>query len=306
MNGPVAGTGRGTILVVDDNPDTLGLVTSALEAAGYLVLVSLSGMRALEIVHSARPDLVLLDAIMPELDGFEACRRLRRIPGTATLPVIFMTGLADTEHVIRGLQAGAVDYVTKPLDMREMVARIEVHLGAARLMRSARAAMEMSGHALFAVSRNGTLRWATPSAEILLAAAGLEGQTLLDALRPILPEPGSAGTAARRILDFPGHASGQRVELGLVGELDPNEILLRIEEIQSSLDERRLRARLPVTPREAEVLLWLARGKANRDIAEILGLRPRTVNKHLEQAYAKLGVENRAAAVSLTLGALRG
>jgi DNA-binding NarL/FixJ family response regulator len=295
----------GTILIVDDSPDTLSMLTTALEAAGFTVLVSLSGERALEIVHAARPDLVLLDAIMPELDGFETCRRLRRIPGTATLPVIFMTGLADTDHVVRGLQAGAVDYVTKPVDVRAMIARIEVHLAGARIVRSARMAMEMSGHALFAVTEAGALRWATPRAEELLgkaglAGAGLAGAALADLLHPLLAGDASPGEPVKRV-----EAAGLSVDIGLVGAIAPNETLLRIEDVQASRDEQKLQSRLPVTPREAEVLLWLARGKTNRDIAEILGLRPRTVNKHLEQAYAKLGVENRAAAVALTLGALR-
>lgn len=296
----------GTILIVDDNPDTLGLLTTALEAAGFTVLVSLSGERALEIVHAVRPDLVLMDAIMPELDGFETCRRLRRIPGTATLPVIFMTGLADTDHVIRGLQAGAVDYVGKPVAIREMIARIEVHLAGARLMQSARLAMELSGHALFAVNDAGILRWATPRAEALLARKALSGAALSQALLPLLAAETCDGEPMRRMSTAQAEAAGETVDIGRVGAIGPDEILLRIEEVHASRDEQRLRARLPVTPREAEVLLWLARGKTNRDIAEILGLRPRTVNKHLEQAYAKLGVENRASAVALTLGSLRG
>lgn len=288
----------GTILIVDDSPDTLGLLTTALEASGFTVLVSLCGERALEIVHAMRPDLVLMDAIMPELDGFETCRRLRRIPG-ATLPVIFMTGLADTDHVIRGLQAGAVDYVGKPVAIRELIARIEVHLAGARLMQSARMAMELSGHALFAVTNAGTLRWATPRAEELLVRTGLSGTGLRQALLPLLAAECGVDPVRRMV------ETGETVDVGRVGEIGSDEILLRIEEVHASRDEQRLRARLPVTPREAEVLLWLTRGKTNRDIADILGLRPRTVNKHLEQAYAKLGVENRASAVALTLGSLR-
>ena len=299
----------GTILIVDDNPDTLGMLTNALEAAGFTVLVSLSGERALEIVHAGLPDLVLpdlvlpdlvlpdlvlLDAVMPELDGFETCRRLRRSPRAATLPVIFMTGLADTDHVIRGLQAGAVDYVAKPVAIREMIARIEVHIAGARMMRSARTAMEMSGHALFAVDSAGTLLWATPRAESLLASSRFSGEALAAVLRPLLCVEPAHGEL------LTGHA-----EIALVGAIGPDETLLRIEEFHASRAERRLQTRLLVTPREAEVLLWLTRGKTNRDIADILGLRPRTVNKHLEQAYAKLGVENRASAVALALGALR-
>jgi DNA-binding CsgD family transcriptional regulator len=191
--------------------------------------------------------------------------------------------------------------VTKPVDIREMIARIEVHLAGARLVRSARTAMELSGHALFAVTDAGRLRWATPRAEDLLGKAGIAEAVLEGLLRPLLAGDSPPGNVLKRI-----EMAGLGVEIGLVGAIGPNEILLRIEEAHASRDERKLQARLPVTPRESEVLLWLARGKTNRDIAEILGLRPRTVNKHLEQAYAKLGVENRAAAVALTLGALRG
>ena len=282
----------GTVLAVDDDPDTLGMLTGALEGAGYVPLVALGGERGLEIAASAPVDLVLLDASMPELDGFETCRRMRRSARGSTLPVIFMTGLAQTEHVIAGLEAGAVDYVTKPLVLRELLARIAVHLAGARAMRSAVVAIERSGHALFAADAGGRVLWATPRAEMLVGRAGIGAEVLAAWL---------AGERERLEVA----TAGGVLEVSCVGAIG-GEILLRVEEARASRDEAALQNRLRVTKREAEVLLWLCRGKTNRDIAEILGLSPRTVNKHLEQAYAKMGVENRAAAVAQTLGVLRG
>ncbi len=92
---------------------------------------------------------------MPGMDGFETCRRIKRDAGLSNVPVIFMTGLAETEHIVRGLEAGGVDYVTKPIVIEEMLARIRVHLANARLAQSARAALDVSGRFLLAVNRKG-------------------------------------------------------------------------------------------------------------------------------------------------------
>ncbi len=97
---------RDVALVVDDLPDTLRLLTDALDNAGMTVMVALDGASAMRIVEQITPDIVLLDAVMPGIDGFETCRRLKRVSGLDNVPVIFMTGLADTEHIVRGLEAG--------------------------------------------------------------------------------------------------------------------------------------------------------------------------------------------------------
>jgi DNA-binding NarL/FixJ family response regulator len=293
---PGADTPRaGTVLIVDDDPATLGFLTEALERERFRVLVALRGERALATVQQMRPDLVLMDAIMPELDGFETCRRLKRMRGAATIPVIFMTGLTSTDDVICGLEAGGVDYITKPVVPQEVVARIRVHLAGAQLVASAHAAIDAAGHALFAIGSDGQVLWATPTATHLLE---LDNDS--DPPRPARALLRAAQTGEAVSLG----AQGDMREIRLVGRIGPDEILLRVAPCRPSQDETRLRARLPVTPREAEVLLWLTRGKSNRDIAEILGVSPRTVNKHLEQVYVKLGIENRSSAVALVLGVL--
>jgi diguanylate cyclase (GGDEF)-like protein/PAS domain S-box-containing protein len=117
-----------TILLVDDSPVNLGVIVESLEAHGYEVLVAVDGEEALQRVELARPDLVLLDVMMPGIDGFEVCRRLKEREHTRDIPVIFMTSLSGIDDKVKGLEAGAVDYVTKPLQVNEVRARVETHL----------------------------------------------------------------------------------------------------------------------------------------------------------------------------------
>jgi two-component system, sensor histidine kinase and response regulator len=126
---------RGTILIVDDMPANLEVVTNHLERQGYCAVVALSGEEGIERAEFVRPDLILLDVMMPGLDGFETCRRLKDSESTRAIPVIFMTALADTTDKLAGFAAGAVDYVTKPLNGSEVLARIESHLALYALRR---------------------------------------------------------------------------------------------------------------------------------------------------------------------------
>ncbi len=212
-------TDTGVILIVDDTPDNLALLSDALDDAGYMVLVALDGTTALNRIQRRRPDLILLDAMMPGLDGFETCRRIKQQPQTADIPVLFMTALTDSEHVVKGFEAGAIDYVTKPIQCAEVLARVASHLRTARILQSARESSQPAG------------------------------------------------------LDHAPACS-------------------------------KLSSRFQLTEREVEVLRWVSFGKTNKDIADILQLSPRTVNKHLEHIYIKLGVETRTAATSVALAAI--
>ena len=119
---------NGTILIVDDNSANLGVLSDALSQEGFEVRVAKSGKMALERVKYALPDLILLDVMMPEMDGFETCRRLQANPETTQIPVIFMTALSDTANKVEGFQIGAVDYITKPFQQEEVLARVKLHL----------------------------------------------------------------------------------------------------------------------------------------------------------------------------------
>src|SRR6187549_4224437 len=159
---------RDTILVVDDTPETLGFLTDTLDHAGFTVLIATDGASALDLVDQITPDLVLMDAVMPGMDGFEACRRLKREKLLSHLPVIFMTGLSETEHVVQGLAAGGVDYVTKPIVVEELLARMRVHLNNSRVAHGPNAALDASGRFLLATDLQGRVKWCTPKARELL------------------------------------------------------------------------------------------------------------------------------------------
>ncbi|HXU92365.1 MAG TPA: PAS domain S-box protein [Gallionella sp.] len=117
-----------TLLIIDDTPSNLSVVVSLFEDRGYRVSIAQDGEEGMQRAQLLQPDLILLDVMMPGIDGFEACRRLKRQPGTSDIPVIFMTALASAEHKVKGFQAGAVDYVAKPLQIDEVMARVDTHL----------------------------------------------------------------------------------------------------------------------------------------------------------------------------------
>ena len=117
-----------TILIVDDNPTNLGVIFNVLDEAGLEVLVAQDGESALQKIEYVIPDLILLDIMMPGIDGFETCSRLKNNPLTSDIPIIFMTALGNTDHKVKGLGLGAVDYITKPFQKEEVLARMKVHL----------------------------------------------------------------------------------------------------------------------------------------------------------------------------------
>lgn len=282
------------VLVVDDSPDTLGMLNTALEQANMTTLVALEGKQALNIVKKMAPDIILLDAIMPVMDGFETCRQLKADVDSKNIPVIFMTGLSDTESVVRGFEVGGVDYLTKPINPKELVARINVHLMNARTSQGAQSALDNAGQSICAVSDNGVKIWATPLVERTLLQ--LDNIAELTAFEQSLctwlqrrPEEGNRCHFAA------GSFSISVVYLGLSST---QEHLVRISNDCAFDEQTLLRGAFSITSRESEVLVWLTKGKTNREIAQILEMSPRTVNKHLEQLYRKLDVDNRTTAAA--------
>jgi len=123
------------ILVVDDTPANIQALVATLQAKGYQLSVATTGRQALEVVGRVRPDLILLDVMMPEMDGFETCRRLKASEASRDIPVIFLTARTETEDIVRGFELGAVDYVAKPFNAHELLARVHTHLTMNRLHR---------------------------------------------------------------------------------------------------------------------------------------------------------------------------
>ena len=257
---------RDTVLVVDDSPETLGFLTEAMEAEGVTVLVATSGRQALAIASRVTPDVVLMDAVMPEMNGFDACRALKAIPALAHVPVIFMTGLSETEHVVHGLASGGVDYLTKPIDLEELKARIRVHLANARASLSAQTALDAAGRHLVALGLNGRIVWATPQAGRLIDELGIAGTIEAAAAN-------GDGPLEVAIPDAPP------LLLAPVGAAGPGERLYRLGRSEAG-EADLLRFRFGLTAREADVLLWIGRGKTNKDIGE----NPRSVAAHRQQA----------------------
>ena len=315
------------VLIVDDVPDNLSVLHDALDESGYTVLVATSGEAALQRARQALPDIVLLDAMMPGMDGFEVARRLKASPETAHIPIIFMTGLTETEHLVAALEAGGVDYVTKPIKPKEVMARMGVHLQGARRARQearqagqARNALDAFGYASITVRMGGAdgqgdgrLIWQTPLArELLMRYYGTSApQTpepvvnwlrrhLADAQQQIEP-PRLAIELGPRRLTFRLHQQTGDGDSGGGG----GDWLIVMREISDDAVVEAMSLSFKLTAREAEVLYWVVKGKINRDIGDILGASPATVKKHLERVYAKLGVETRTAAAGMAMNRIR-
>jgi len=124
----IESTPKAVLLIVDDTPANLGVLSDFLDEAGFEVLVARDGESAIQKVQYAKPDIILLDVMMPGIDGFETCHRLKADPSTEDIPIIFMTALSDTVDKVKGLNLGAVDYITKPFQQEEVLARVKVQL----------------------------------------------------------------------------------------------------------------------------------------------------------------------------------
>ena len=294
---------RDVVLVVDDSPDTLTLINDTLESSGMDVLLALDGKQALMIARRIRPDVILMDGIMPTLDGFDACKLLKADPALNSIPVIFMTGLNDTHDIVRGLEVGGVDYLVKPVKPVELLARIKVHLRNARVSNTAQAALDHAGQHLMTVNVLGHITWATPQTHALLSRANADVDWQRTQLAAQLRHWISQSPDSHMQLHLHGLACP--VSLRMLGREPNGQCLIRlVDEGSASLrvnNAALLKQELGLTERESEVLYWIANGKTNREVAEILGMSPRTVNKHLEQVFPKLGVENRTAAAGIAL-----
>ena len=316
------------VLIVDDVPDNLAVLHDALDESGYTVLVAMHGEAALQRAAQALPDIVLLDAMMPGMDGFEVARRLKASPATAHIPIIFMTGLTETEHLVAALEAGGVDYVTKPIKPREVMARMGVHLGAARKARQdarqardARNALDAFGYASITVrASDGRLIWQTPLARELLhtyfgevgpwapgplqawlrrhVLAEGSAEKALQALQALAEPPRLSIDQGARRLTFRLHQQAGDSEGG-------GDWLIVMREVSDAKVIESMGLSFKLTAREAEVLYWVVKGKINRDIGDILGASPATVKKHLERVFAKLGVETRTAAAGMAMNRIR-
>lgn len=299
------------VLIVDDVLDNLAVLHDALDESGYTVLVASNGLTALDIAKHAQPDVILLDAKMPEMDGFEVCRQLKSDLTTRYIPVIFMTGLTESEHVAAAFEAGGTDYVTKPVRPMEVLARISAHVHTAKMMTQARVALDAFGQAAIAVMpQTGKIVWQTPLARELTIRyfdqAVADGIYTPDNMLQWLNRLQASIEMGEPFTPLVVLKNSARLTLNLAdSENDEQWIVLLTEESDAAQIEALMLA-FKLTTRESEVLYWTIKGKTNKDIGDILGTSPRTVNKHLEHVFVKLGVETRTAAASLAASKLKG
>ena len=304
----------GLVLIVDDVPDNLAVLHDALDAAGYTVLVATDGATALQRAAQAEPDIVLLDAVMPGIDGFEVARRLKAGPETAHIPIIFMTGLTETEHVLAAFEAGGVDYVTKPIRAPEVLARMAAHMLAARQARQARNALDAYGHATIAVRlevANARLVWQTPLARRWLPeyfdavpAEASDRAVPVDVPAPLLQWLRAAAQGGE-VRPLTAARGARQLVCTLQGRTADEDWLVVLREVSDAATGEATMLAFRLTLRESEVLYWVVKGKTNRDIGDILGSSPATVKKHLERVYEKLGVETRTAAAAMAMHRVR-
>jgi DNA-binding NarL/FixJ family response regulator len=259
----------------------------------------------------ALPDVILLDAMMPGMDGFEVARRLKATSQTAHIPIIFMTGLTESEYLVAALESGGVDYVTKPIKPKEVLARMGVHLQGARERRQTRNALDAFGYATIAVRAvDGSLMWQTPLARDLLERycathAPETPAMVVEWLRNCL-----------RLLSVPVEPPKLVIERGAtqltfrlhqqIGDVDADgDWLIVMREVSDTAVIEAMSLSFKLTAKEAEVLYWVVKGKTNKDIGDILGSSPMTVKKHLERVFVKLGVETRTAAAGMAMGRIK-
>lgn len=297
---------KGIVLIVDDAPGNLAVLSDMLSEAGYRVLVATDGLSAIEQIEYLKPDIVLLDIMMPGIDGFETCHRLKNNQSTAQIPIIFMTGLSELDDLLKGFGEGAVDYIVKPIRPAEVLARVEAQLLQARNIQRAEDTLNHIAFSALAFDRSGLITWLTATAvkvlydcfpEILIAGHEVNNgdylpKPILDQICPLTKASASIDITIANDIQVGSAFTGKIIPCH-----HPDEYMLLIQKRTQEWDLDSLKTSFGLTAREAEILMWISRGKTNKEVGLILNTSPRTVNKHLEHVFEKLGVPTRTAAV---------
>jgi DNA-binding response OmpR family regulator/DNA-binding CsgD family transcriptional regulator len=298
------------VLLVDDVPANLGVLDDVLSKAGAKIFIAQNGLTALTRAASVRPDLILLDVVMPGLSGFEVCRQLKDNPSTSDVAVLFLSALGETVDKVAGFSAGGVDYIQKPFQTEEVLARTNAHLSIRALQRnlhSQAAALQLQNEELeremqrrMAVERE--MRRSLDRAVLVSTRTGAV-RFCSDRATPLLQEyfpqttPGCVPAAMMAGRDV----AGLRYQRSAREEAD--EVLWLMEAAPVSPTPSLLEP-MGLTPREAEILYWVAHGKTNSEIGLILAVADTTVKKHVSNLLPKLGADNRLTAALLAMEVL--
>ena len=284
------------VLVVDDTPANLSLLLDALSEVGYELLVAENGRSALSLLDHTTPDLVLMDLVMPGMDGVATCRSMKERPACRDVPVIFMTAVEEPAQKLRAVEAGAWDYITKPVYPPEVLARVAAHLKIRALQAS------LADELALRVEAENQLSQSLDRAVLLADASGrivFSTRLAMDLLHK------HCGPQVDGVLPAALGVEGGALVVRRFAERDRNDLQMIVLEERGAPPGPASLLALGLTAREAEVLYWIAQGKSNPDIATILGANVRTVHKHVEHIFQKLGLETRNAAMLAALEVLR-
>ncbi len=274
------------ILIVDDNVHNLQVLGNILQSSGYNIAVAERGEDALNFIEKKRPDLILLDIVMPGMDGIGVCNKLKSNPRTQDIPIIFISVHKDTQEKIKAFQAGGVDYITKPFQREEVLARVSVHLQ----LQEAKEKLQKSNEELEKRIQDRTRR-------LLESNKKLEEMNI--ALKVLLEKKEESRDVFVRNLVFNVR---QMIEPCLdklkQTPLTPFQRRLlfslenRLKEIINPY-QRSLAEKFGLTPSELQVLQFIREGKMTKEIADILGLSKRTIDTHRHNIRKKLGILNK-------------
>ena len=312
---------RPTVLIVDDVPENLAVLFTTLRAAQFHVLVAESGESALERLANVEPDVILLDILMPGLDGFQTCQRIKANEQTASIPVLFLSALDEAVDKVRGFQVGGVDYITKPIEVEEVVARVNTHIRLRQLQRDA----ERQNERLEARVQERTAELVEEVAHRkkneaekhkLLDMLGKQSDQLRDMTHWLIDS--QQGRHQETLTTLQQNIQQQLAQLesylqAVSANLQTNpasaltslqDALMVLTQMQTSLprDESQIISMaeqevlegplLKLTAREREVLQLITDGKSYGEIAELLYLSETTILSHRSRLMQKLGIDD--------------
>ena len=273
------------ILIVDDNAHNLQVLGSILRDNGYRTAVAQNGQEALHFVHKKRPSLVLMDIMMPGMDGFEVCNRLRTLTDGDPIPVIFLSVHSETSDKVKAFRVGGVDYITKPFQQEEVLARIAVHLQ----LQATKEALQRANEELEERVRKRTS--ALTEANTKLEEANI-------ALKVLLERKDESKRLSEEKLIFnvrhgiqPNLEKLQGTDLDRVQLQYVQSIQAQLKEVTSPL-KRDLSQRYGLTPTEMQLVDLIKQGKLTKEIAHLLNLSKRTIDTHRQNIRKKLGLQN--------------
>ncbi len=264
------GPGQAVIMVVDDNPDNLKLLSDILSEEGFQVRQALNGRLALAAVKQQPPDLFILDIRMPEMDGFELCRQLKSDTVTRNIPVIFVSGLDQSDDKIKAFEIGGQDYITKPFEDTEVLARVKLHLELSRMKQNLENLVQQ---------RTTSLEESNIAMKVLLEHRKSEQD---------LFEENVTAHISSLVLPYLARLKDTELENGQRSLIDVVEFNLK--EITSKFSGTLYSRTLGLTRREIEVAALIKTGKTNVEIGAVLNISERAVSFHRQNLRKKLGL----------------